>query len=227
LLGQLSDLGYGPDRVVPLALHVDYFNDPWKDPFSDPLFSRREAEYSRIYHKANKGTKPDVLYLTPLMMVDGRFPLLGSGPESKAKLRAALDRALREKPAVSLRLALEDAGAGPGRKSLKVALGALTPKVAGRKMLIGWLSSRTPSRPRSTRANSPARPTSVAHRPQARRPDRQPAGEGGDTLTFPIELADGWDPARCGLAAFARDEPSGRIYQAAMIPWEDREVTGR
>ncbi len=65
MLGQLPELGYGPDRVVPLAFHVDYFNDPWKDPFSDPQFSRREAEYSRIYHGINKNTKPDVLYLTP------------------------------------------------------------------------------------------------------------------------------------------------------------------
>jgi hypothetical protein len=137
LLGQLSDLGYGPDRVATLALHVDYFNDPWKDPFSDPQFSRREAEYSRIYHGLNKNTKPDVLYLTPLMMVDGRFPLLGSGPESKAKLRAALDQALREKPQISLNLSLKDAGAEPDRKALAVTVRALSSKVADRKMLIG------------------------------------------------------------------------------------------
>src|SRR4051794_40106184 len=28
-------------RVVPIAFHVDYFNRPWKDVFSDPLYSRR------------------------------------------------------------------------------------------------------------------------------------------------------------------------------------------
>src|SRR5262249_21194539 len=26
-------------RIVPIAFHVDYFNDPWKDVFSDPLYS--------------------------------------------------------------------------------------------------------------------------------------------------------------------------------------------
>ncbi|MGO9467196.1 MAG: DUF1223 domain-containing protein, partial [Isosphaeraceae bacterium] len=24
-------------RIVPIAFHVDYFNDPWKDVFSNPL----------------------------------------------------------------------------------------------------------------------------------------------------------------------------------------------
>ena len=35
-------------RVVPIALHVDYFNDPWKDPFSDKLHSepRRPTTHS-------------------------------------------------------------------------------------------------------------------------------------------------------------------------------------
>ena len=220
-------MGYGPDRVVPLALHVDYFNDPWKDPFSDPLFSRREAEYSRIYHEANKGTKPDVLYLTPLMMVDGRYPLLGSGPDNKAKLRAALDRALREKPVVSLKPALEDAGAGPGRKSLKVAIRALTPKVAGRTMLIGVALFEDPV---STEVGSGelAGKTYVG-RNIVRKLAVQtasPTAKGETTLTFPIELADGWDPARCGLAVFAQDEQSGRIYQSAMLPWKDREGNG-
>ena len=224
MLGQLSDLGYGPDRVATLALHVDYFNDPWKDPFSDPQFSRREAEYSRIYHGINKNTKPDVLYLTPLMMVDGRFPLLGSGPESKAKLRAALDKALREKPEVSLDLSLKDAGAGPDRKALAVTVRARSSKVAGRKMLIGVAISEDLV---STRVESGelAGKTYVNHnvvRKLAVQPVRPRAK--GATLDFPVELAEGWDPEKCGLTVFAQDEQSGRIYQAATLRWKARAV---
>jgi hypothetical protein len=33
MLGALGDR-----RIVPIALHVDYFNDPWQDVFSDPLY---------------------------------------------------------------------------------------------------------------------------------------------------------------------------------------------
>src|SRR3954465_9410474 len=36
-------------RVVPIAFHVDYFNNPWKDVFSDPLYSQRQAVYNQIY----------------------------------------------------------------------------------------------------------------------------------------------------------------------------------
>ena len=224
MLGQLSDLGYGPDRVATLALHVDYFNDPWKDPFSDQLFSRREAEYSRIYHGINKNTKPDVLYLTPLMMVDGRFPLLGSGPESKAKLRAALDKALREKPEVSLGLSLKDAEAAPDRKSLAVTVRALSSKVADREMLIGVAIYEDLV---STRVESGelAGKTYVNHNVvrklavQSARPRAK-----GATLDFPVELAQGWDPEKCGLTVFAQDEQSGRIYQAATLRWKARAV---
>ena len=225
MLGQLSDLGYGPDRVATLALHVDYFNDPWKDPFSDPQFSRREAEYSRIYHGINKNTKPDVLYLTPLMMVDGRFPLLGSGPESKAKLRAALDQALREKPQISLDLSLKDAGAGPDRKALAVTVRARSSKVADRELLIGVAIYEDLV---STRVESGelAGKTYVNHnvvRKLAVQPVRPRAR--GATLDFPVELAEGWDPAKCGLTVFAQDEQSGRIYQAATLRWKARAVS--
>jgi hypothetical protein len=37
VMGQLAALGYGPDGIVPINFHVDYFNEPW----ADPLFRRR------------------------------------------------------------------------------------------------------------------------------------------------------------------------------------------
>ena len=66
------------DRVVPIAFHVNYFDKPWKDPFSSPLFSSRQWQYSTLYNKENKVGKEDYLYFTPMMMVDGRYPMLGS-----------------------------------------------------------------------------------------------------------------------------------------------------
>ena len=36
-------------RIVPIAFHVDYFDDPWKDEFSDPQYSRRQMAYNRLY----------------------------------------------------------------------------------------------------------------------------------------------------------------------------------
>src|SRR5579871_2632243 len=70
-LGQLSKQGFGPDRIVPVAFHVDYFNEPWADPFSKKEYSQRELAYNTVQ-------KRNDLYFTPMMMVDGRHPMLGS-----------------------------------------------------------------------------------------------------------------------------------------------------
>src|SRR5262249_27567539 len=118
-------MGYGPDRVVPLAFHVDYFNDPWKDPFSDAKYSEREMAYDRVY---NRGRAPDdrvSLYSTPMLMVDGRTPMLGS---NRAKAKTTIDRALAEKPGVELDLALEE---NPGEANRKVLTLDIAPKAPG------------------------------------------------------------------------------------------------
>src|SRR4051812_33089417 len=39
-------------RIVPIAFHVDYFNDPWKDVFSEPLYSQRQMAYNQLYIKS-------------------------------------------------------------------------------------------------------------------------------------------------------------------------------
>jgi hypothetical protein len=48
-LSGLPAAGFGPDRVVPLALHVDYWDYiGWKDPFAKALFSARQRELAAI-----------------------------------------------------------------------------------------------------------------------------------------------------------------------------------
>ncbi len=86
--GQLAKLGYGPDQIVPIAFHVDYFNEPWVDPFSNKDYSRRELAYNAVL-------KRNDLYFTPMMMVDGRTPMLGSNRPEALK---AIKKALAEKP---------------------------------------------------------------------------------------------------------------------------------
>ena len=42
-------MGFGPERVVPLALHVDYWDYiGWKDPFANPGFGARQREIAAI-----------------------------------------------------------------------------------------------------------------------------------------------------------------------------------
>ena len=61
-----------PDVViVPLGLHVDYWNElGWKDRFSSHQFTERQNEYARRFGL-------DSVY-TPEIVVDGRFDAVGS-----------------------------------------------------------------------------------------------------------------------------------------------------
>jgi hypothetical protein len=64
-LSALSSAGFGPGKVVPLALHVDYWDYiGWKDPFAQPLFAARQRELAAI-------GRSRVIY-TPQVMLAGR-----------------------------------------------------------------------------------------------------------------------------------------------------------
>lgn len=58
-------------EIVPLALHVDYWNNlGWKDEFSSADYSRRQSGYADEF-------KSDSIY-TPQMVVDGQKEFVGS-----------------------------------------------------------------------------------------------------------------------------------------------------
>src|SRR3954470_6074020 len=76
-------------RIVPIAFHVDYFNDPWKDVFSDPLYSQRQMAYNQLYTKPKN--REYGLYYTPMLMIDGKQSVTGRDPASaEAAIRQAL-----------------------------------------------------------------------------------------------------------------------------------------
>jgi len=72
LLGTLrQDLAKQGLDVIPLGLHVDYWNSlGWKDRFSSAEFSRRQEDYARALHL-------DGPY-TPQMVVDGTTEFVGN-----------------------------------------------------------------------------------------------------------------------------------------------------
>jgi hypothetical protein len=62
--------------VVPLSLHVDYWNHiGWKDPFSSLRYTERQGSYAARFGN------PGRVY-TPQMVVDGRTELVGSDEDA-------------------------------------------------------------------------------------------------------------------------------------------------
>ena len=67
-LSSLFAQGFRPDQVVPLALHVDYWDYiGWKDPFAKGEFSLRQRKLAQL--------KRPVIVYTPQVLLQGRdFP---------------------------------------------------------------------------------------------------------------------------------------------------------
>jgi hypothetical protein len=64
-LSGLSAQGYVPERVVPLALHVDYWDYiGWKDPYAKRVFSQRQRKLTQLQRLA--------LVYTPQVMLQGQ-----------------------------------------------------------------------------------------------------------------------------------------------------------
>lgn len=65
-------------EIIALGEHVDYWNDiGWADPFSAPIFSERQTDYSHAFGASGA--------YTPQMVVDGQTEFIGS------KMSQALD----------------------------------------------------------------------------------------------------------------------------------------
>jgi hypothetical protein len=88
-LSSLTERGYLPDRVVPIALHVDYWDYiGWKDPYAKRDFSLRSRKLTQLQRLA--------LVHTPQVMVQGRdFRGWGTAAfdEAVAKINATAARA--------------------------------------------------------------------------------------------------------------------------------------
>ncbi len=208
LLGALEELGYDTEKIVPIGFHVDYFNDPWVDRYSDAAFSRRELEYNEVLGR-------DDLYFTPMMMIDGATPLLGS---DRPKVLAGVERALKAPAGLTLAAKLE--GTRDAR-TLAVELSKPALAVAGRDLLVGVVLTEGPLTT-EVRSGENDGKRLVEHfvarsfRQQRARVERS----GPKKLSVPVALREGQDPARTRVAVFVQDRQTGAVYQADSLPWD-------
>lgn len=201
-------------RVVPIAFHVDYFNNPWKDIFSDPLYSQRQAVYNQLYTKP----KPESygLYYTPMLMIDGDQSVNGRDPNSA---EAAIKQALNRKPLVGLKVDFEPKADGlSATANIKV-----TSK-----------SSRAEKDPvlicAVVREDAVATDVPSGENAGKRLVNRYPArytkfefvelnAKAPTTVRLPLAIEAGWNQKALRVAVFAQDRKTGVIFQAADFPW--------
>jgi hypothetical protein len=206
-LRKLIELGVGRDRIVRLNFHVDYFNHPWPDPYSDASYTRRQCDYNAVQRR-------DDLQFTPLLMVDGRRPLFRS---DRTTAVAAIEQALKLPPEVALDLRLDGRG---NRKTALVKVAARSPEVDGRALLIGMALTEDPVKTRVLRGEN-AGLMLVEHHVVRRLDQRflKLDRTGTRAVSFLIELPGGADAARFRVVVFAQDRVNGQVFHAEALPW--------
>ncbi len=210
----LGALAERDSRIVPIAFHVDYFNDPWKDVFSDPLYSQRQMAYNRIYTKPKN---PDYgLYYTPMLMVDGEQSVNGRDPASAA---AAIRQALARKPAVRLDVSLDVKGdALSGTATIKVTSRSTraekSPLLICAVLREDGVVTAVPSGENAGKSlvvRFPARKTKYE--------TIELDGKTPVTQRFSFEIEPAWKRQKLRLAVFVQDKRTGVVHQAADVPW--------
>jgi hypothetical protein len=211
ILGALAER---ESRIVPIAFHVDYFNDPWKDVFSDPLYSQRQAAYNQLYTKPKN--QEYGLYYTPMLMIDGRQSVNGRDPASAL---AAIREALARKPGVGLDVALDVAGnGGSGTATIKVTSGSAgtekTPLLVCAVLREDGVVTNVPSGEnagKSLVARFPARHTEYEF--------IELDGKSPVTKRYSFKIERAWNRQNLRLAVFVQDKRTGVIHQAMDLPW--------
>jgi len=201
-------------RIVPIAFHVDYFNKPWKDVFSDALYSQRQLVYNDLYTKPKNAEYG--VYYTPMVMIDGERSVNGRDP---AAAEEAIRRALAKKPAVGLDVALDVKPDGlTAMTTIKVS--SRTARVEKTPLLVcavlreDRVTTDVPSGEnagKSLLARFPARVTKYDF--------IELDGESPATQKFPILVDASWKRENLRLAVFVQDKKTGLVHQSADLPW--------
>ncbi len=203
-LSSLGAKGYAPDKVVPLALHVDYWDYiGWKDPYARHEFAtrqRRQAELKRAR----------IVY-TPQVLLQGQdFRHWGSDEfaDAVAKVNATPPRA-------SIALSLN----AMGRTSVDVSLMAELLNPAEQKdaaLYLAAFENKLTSQVAAGENRGKVLPHDYVVREWIGPIEFGRELKLSDKRTLP--LLPNANPAQSGVAAFVQNRKSGEVLQALMLP---------
>ena len=190
--------------VIPLAYHVDYWNDlGWADPFSSAEWSQRQRAYAKRL--------PDGRVYTPQMVIDGTEHVVGS---NRASVTEAVRRAAaRDVLPVELRLTGEPLTDGV-RVVATLELGAMLQ--AGRlDCRVGVFESGVSTAvARGENAGRELHDDFIVRRLTTVAAIE--AGARGAIGELDIALDPTWNRARIGVVAFVQDSATSEIVAATV-----------
>ena len=203
-LSSLFGQGFRPDQVVPLALHVDYWDYiGWKDPFAKGEFSVRQRKLAQM--------KRPVIVYTPQVLLQGQDFRRWSGGEFSEQVMRINSRPVRAKLALAIRAVDRDA--------IHAELSAMLIDPAEQKNAAVYLAAYE-NKLASDVAAGENRGKRLEHDFVVRE-WIGPIGFGqGAKLEEKraLPLLPGANPRHLGVAAFVQNRATSEVLQALMLP---------
>jgi len=203
-LSSLFSQGFRPDQVVPLSLHVDYWDYVgWKDPYAKGEFSVRQRKLAAM-------RRPVIVY-TPQVLLQGQDFRRWSGDEFTEQVARINSRAARARIALSIR-AVEP-------KAIRADLSAMLFDPAEQKNAAVYLAAYENRLASEVKAGE-NRGRRLEHDFVVREWIGPIAF--GENLKVEesraLPLISGADPKNLGVAAFVQNRSTSEILQALMLP---------
>ncbi|HEY3326373.1 MAG TPA: DUF1223 domain-containing protein [Novimethylophilus sp.] len=190
-LGRLAAQGFSANRVVPLALHVDYWDYiGWQDRFAKPAFTARQREQAAI----------GFVY-TPQVMLNGQ-DFRGWG--SAARFEETVAAINRTAPRADIRLSLNQA---PGKLEADIVV-----QLAKQEDAAVYLALY--ENDLSTQVKAGENSGTTLHHDYVVREWLGPYAANGKHIRQTIALKPGWKAKDSGIVAFVQNRGSGEILQA-------------
>lgn len=199
-LSQFPSRDYSLKHVVPISLHVDYWDNlGWKEPFAQPKFGERQ---SWLVHANGHKT-----VFTPHFFVSGT-----EVRDWRGRLGDELKRVTAEPARANIRIHAESAGAGV----ISVTGSATAASQPGQLALFVAITENKLSSKVSAGEN---RGVTLSHDHVVREWIGPIAlNDGHAEIKQAVTTRSTWNPAQLGVVGFVQDMRTGRVLQAVGAP---------